>query len=56
MSNNWVLNENANFLKKEAERELKKAKDQRKGKRFVMVKVCDKPLTYKEIEVNDEEK
>lgn len=42
-------------MKKEAEKELKKAKEQRKNKNLRLIKVCDKPLTYKEVEVPDEE-
>jgi len=34
-----------------AEKTLKKAKNKREGKIFILIKISDNPLTYKEIEV-----
>jgi hypothetical protein len=51
MNNNWIHKEAGDFHKKNGDKALKKAKDQRRGKTFRMVKVCDHPITWKEIEV-----
>lgn len=51
---NWTKEETQNELKKRAEKALKKVKEQNKEKRFKTIKVCDKPLTYKEVEIKDE--
>lgn len=52
MNNNWVAVRTPKFLKDEADKTLKKLKKQREGKKYVMVKVSDRPLTYKEVEVD----
>lgn len=51
MHNNWVTVRTPKFLKTEAQKALEKVKQQRKGKTFKMVKVSDRPVTYKEVEV-----
>jgi hypothetical protein len=51
MNNNWIHKEGGDYHKKQADKNLKKIKEGRKGKTFTMVKVCDHPVTYKEIEV-----
>lgn len=51
--NNWTSAETPRFLKEEGEKALKKIIKSRIGKKFKMVKVCDRPLTYKEIEIKD---
>lgn len=53
MNNNWIHKEGGNFHKKNGEKTLKKANDQRKGKTFKMVKVSDHPVTYKEVEIKE---
>jgi hypothetical protein len=37
----------------QAQRALSKIQAQRAGKKYVLVKVSDAPLTYKEVEVKD---
>ena len=50
---NWTKTDTPRSRKHKAEIELKKIKKIRKEKTLRMVKVCDHPLTYKEIEVED---
>ena len=52
MNNNWTATEAPKFLKREAEKTLEKLNKQRTGKKYKMVKVSDRPPTYKEVEVN----
>lgn len=47
---NWIKTE-AEDRRTQAQKALQKAKSQRKG-RYQMVKVCDFPLTYKEVKIN----
>lgn len=56
MNNNWTYTEAPKFLKEEAEKALRKINKSRIGKQFMMVKVCDRPLTYKEVEIKEENK
>ena len=53
MNNNWTYNETPKFLREEALKQVKKANKAREGKQFKLVKVCDRPLTYKEVEIKD---
>ena len=52
---NWVQLQNGAFWKKDAEKSLKKIKAERENisksqnKELKLVKVSDKPLTYKEV-------
>lgn len=50
---NWTKTTTNASLKKDAEKELKKIKREKKGKKTRLVKVSDRPLTYKEIEIED---
>lgn len=49
---NWVKTELEESRTK-AQRALEKIKQKRKNKKFKLVKVCDHPPTYKEIEIKD---
>ena len=54
INENWTESETQTYLHNRDKKRTEKLKDSRKGKRFEMVKVCDMPLTYKEIEVKPE--
>lgn len=46
---NWVNLETPAFWRKEAEKQLEKVKSKIKGKKIKLIKISDKPLTYKEV-------
>lgn len=46
---NWTTLNTTSALRAEADKELKKIKKNNKGQKMRLVKVCDKPLTFKEI-------
>jgi len=50
---NWTKEETRKYLHAQAEKQSRKNKESRKGKKFRLVKVCDHPATYKEIEVKN---
>ena len=50
---NWASETTTSFLKSKGEKALKKAKRKLKGKKYKLIKVSDKPLTYKEVEIKD---
>ena len=50
---NWTQTNTNGFLKGEADRELKKIKKERKGLKTRLIKICDKPLTFKEVPIED---
>ncbi len=47
---NWVKDSRKNSRKR-AMLATKEEKCRKKGRKFIMVKVCDNPKTYKEVEV-----
>lgn len=55
VTTNWASNTTGAFWKKAAEKNIAKVKAEKKkkaektGKKLMMVKVCDHPLTYKEV-------
>lgn len=49
---NWALDFGREQHKKSVEF-VKEEKKKRKGKKFRYEKVCDKPLTYREVEIID---
>jgi hypothetical protein len=51
---NWTKESTPKELKKKANKVLDQLKKDRSGRVFKLIKVCDKPLTYKEIEIKDE--
>jgi len=53
---NWVKEQTLRNLKRSAKSVLSMIKKSRKGKVFKLIKIRDKPLTYKEIEVPNKSK
>lgn len=50
-NNNWIGVETPKHFKLQADKVLNKVKKERSKKEFKLVKVSDKPLTYKEVEI-----
>jgi len=50
---NWVTESNITYNFEEARNVLKSVKRERycRGKKYKLVKICDHPLTYKEVKV-----
>lgn len=54
---NWVHTESTSYQRQTALQLLAKIKRRRygRGKKYRLVKICNSPLTYKEVEIKDEE-
>jgi hypothetical protein len=50
---NWVKEDNHQTHHKKAKKRLEEIKDQRKNKKYKMVKINDNPPTYTEVEIKD---
>lgn len=48
----WIRFEKGE-LKSQAQRTLSKVRESRQGKKYALKKICDKPLTYIEVELKD---
>jgi len=51
INENWIKDQTLDYLRDRDRKRLEKLKAKRSKKRFRMVKVCDCPLTYKEIQL-----
>lgn len=52
---NWALENTGAFWLKDAKKILEQIKSRKKNKKFKLVKVCDRPLTFKEVEIGGEQ-
>ena len=48
---NWVQQETLDFLRARDKKRLEKLKAKRSKKRYKLIKVCDMPETWKEIQI-----
>jgi len=48
---NWTKEETQKYLHNRAKKAVKNEDKKREGKKYRLVKVCDHPATYKEVEI-----